>query len=95
MFRGFLKLKTMQIKEENLKHFLSELLEEELVPFKIFTLKLGGSINLYFHEKEKIGKMLKSAIEDYFEKNVSLPLKAIDGENEKKTSFHRVCSIIA
>ncbi len=77
-----------EVKEENLKHFLSELLEEELVPFKIFSLQLEEGINLYFHEKEKIGKMLKSVIEDYFEKNVNiLPMEDIDDEYENKSSF--------
>jgi len=77
-----------ELKKENLKHFLSELLEEELVPFKIFSLKLEDDINLYFHEKEKVGKMLKSVIEDYFEKNVSLlPLEVMDDKEERISSF--------
>ncbi|KKN36302.1 hypothetical protein LCGC14_0775050 [marine sediment metagenome] len=77
-----------ELKLENLKYYIVELLEEELAPFKIFSLKLEDGINLYFHEKEKIGKMLKSVIEDYFEKNVSLlPLKVMGDDKRKKSSF--------
>ena len=61
-----------KIKQDKLVYYLSELEDETLIHFKFFVLSLGKEIKLYFHEKEKIGEMLNSLVEEYLEANVQL-----------------------
>lgn len=75
------------IKIENLKHYLSELFEEDLISFRIFPIELKDGKVVYFHEKEKIGRILKSIIEEYFEINVHLLPKEDISESEKISTF--------
>lgn len=56
------------IKNVNLNYYLSQILDTSLSEVNIFYLKSIGNSEFFFHEKEKIGKMLKAIVEDYIEK---------------------------
>jgi len=55
-------------KKVELNYYISELLEPELSHIKIFQIETDDEKTYYFHEKEKLAKVLKILIQDYLEK---------------------------
>ncbi len=55
-------------KKVELDYYISQLLEPELSHIKIFQIKTNDEEFYYFHEKEKLAKVLKVLIQDYLEK---------------------------
>ncbi len=70
-----------------LNYYIQEALNEDLSGIKIFSLQLDKDVFLYFHDKEKLGKILKAIIEEYFEENIKIVITDTAVEKEIKTSF--------